>query len=454
MEASESRKVARRPKGEGTAPRLQADGRWRAELTISTDANGKRDRKVVYGATKTECSRNLRALIKDRDSGVLVNGKPPTLGEWMHHWVENIAPIKVAGGKGCRPRTLVGYRSYIRTWVDTSPVAKVRLDKLTPEHLELLYKPLRDLDRSETTISQLHRIVSRALTVAVRRGRAGSNPAQRMDAPQPASFDPDILTPDDARKLRQAAETAPDGARWLVALALGLRQGEALALAWDKIDLDAGVVHVHRELYSLPWEHGCPESKDKPGDKKPCGRRADHCKQRHSGGRFVGTPKSDAGKRTLSLPAQLVDVLRRHKEAQLRIRAEEGPRWKGFVPENGIALELVFCQRNGKAYQASKDWLAWKAFLKDAGVPAVRVHDARHTAATLLLLMGVDGRVVMDMMGWSVASMLKRYQHVLDEMKVDAAKRVGDALWADPAAPEPPQGGVVSMADFRARRKA
>jgi integrase len=440
--------AARRPKGEGTAPKLQADGRWRAELTIGTKSNGKRNRVVVYGSTKTECSRNLRAAIKNRDDGILLDGRPPTLGEWMHHWVENIAPVKV------RPRTLVGYRSYIRTWVDSSPVAKVRLDKLTPEHLEQLYKPLRDADRSESTVAQLHRIISRALTVAVRRGRAGSNPAQRMDAPQPATFDPEVLTPDDARKLRVAAEHAPDGARWLVALALGLRQGEALALAWDKIDLDAGVLHVHRELYSLPWEHGCPESEGKPDEKKPCGRRADHCKQRHSGGRFVGEPKSDAGKRSLSVPAQLVEVLRRHKEAQIRIRAEEGPRWKGFVPENGTELNLVFCQRSGNAYQASKDWQAWKAFLKAAGVPAVRVHDARHTAATLLLLMGVDGRVVMDMMGWSVASMLKRYQHVLDVMKVEAASKVGDALWAAPAAPEPDAAAVVSMADFRARRKA
>jgi integrase len=312
---------------------------------------------------------------------------------------------------------------------------------------------MRAVNRSETTVSQLHRILSRALTVAVRRGRVATNPAQRMDAPQPASFDPDILSPDDARKLRVAAETAPDGARWLVALALGLRQGEALGLAWDKVDLDAGVIHVHRELTPLPWKHGCPESEGKPEAKKPCGRRADHCKQRHSGGLFVSTPKSDAGKRDLSLPSQLVAVLRRHKQDQMRIRAEEGPRWRGFTAASGETLDLVFCQRSGNAYQASKDWQAWKAFLKKSGVPAVRVHDARHTAATLLLLMGVDGRVVMDMMGWSVASMLKRYQHVLDEMKVDAGKKMGEALWAAPVAPEP-DASVVSMADFRARRKA
>lgn len=433
--------AARRPKGEGTAPRLLPDGRWRAELTLGTDHAGKRKRLVVYGKTSRECAKALRAAANDNDNGTLLDGRPPTLGEWMHHWLENIAVTKV------KPRTMVGYRSYVRTWVDTSPVAKVRLHKLTPEHLEQIYKPMRDAGRSETTVSQLHRILSRALTVAVRRGRAVTNPAQRMDAPQPASFEPEILSPDDARKLRVAAEADSAGARWLVALALGLRQGEALALAWDKIDLDAGLLHVHRELYSLPWQHGCP-------DDAPCGRRGDHCKQRHSGGRFVGTPKSDAGKRTLSLPPQLVDALRRHKELQRCIRAEEGKHWRGFVPENVPELQLVFCQRDGNAWQPSADWRAWKKFLKDAGVSEVRVHDARHTAATLLLLMGVDGRVVMDMMGWSVASMLKRYQHVLDEMKVEAARRVGDSLWEAPAAPQPPAAAVVSMADFRARRNA
>lgn len=442
---------ARRTKGEGSAPRLQPDGRWRAELTLGTDAQGKRRRLVFYGATKTECNRNLRFALKEREDGVLVDGKAPTLGEWVHHWLDNIAPYAKV-----RPRTIVGYRSYVRTWVDNTEVAKVRLDKLTPEHLEMLYKPMRDAGRSETTVSQLHRIISRSLTIAVRRGRVSNNAAKRMDAPQPAAFEPEILTPDDARKLRAQAERDPGGVRWLVALALGLRQGEALALAWDKIDLDVGELYVHRELYPLPWKHGCPESEGKPELKKPCGRRADNCKDRHSGGRHVGKPKSEAGYRTLSLPVQLVEALRKHRSEQLRVRTEEGHRWVGFKPENGEQLDLVFCQRNGRAFGARTDWAAWKAFLGRAGVPAVRVHDARHTAATLLLLMGVDGRVVMDMMGWSQASMLSRYQHVLDEMKIEAAKKVGDALWSAPAAPdpEPHDAGVVSMADFRARRKA
>jgi integrase len=440
--------TTRGAKGEGSAPRQMPDGRWRAELGIGTDAAGKRRRQIFYAETQKECSRLLRTAVTDRENGVLVNSRTPTLGEWLDYWLDNIAAVKV------RPRTMVGYRSYIRTWVHGTKVAKVRLNKLTPEHIEQLYKPMRDAGRSETTVSQLHRILSRALTVAVRRGRAGTNPAQRMDAPQPAAFEPGILTPDDARKLRVAAEGAPDGARWLVALALGLRQGEALALAWDKVDLDAGTIHIHRELYSLPWEHGCPESVAKPDDKKACGRRADHCKLRHSGGRFVGTPKSDAGRRTLALPRQLVDSLKEHRATQIRERAEDGKRWKGFMAADGEQLELVFAQRDGNAFHASMDWRLWKAFLKGAGVPAVRVHDARHTSATLLLLMGVDGRVVMDMMGWSVASMLKRYQHVLDEMKIEAARKVGDSLWEAPAAPQPPTGGVVSMADFRARRKA
>lgn len=443
-----------RSHGDGTAY-LTSDGRWRVEVVVGVDYRGKPERKIAYAKTEVEANAKRRAMTTDLANGVLVAGRNVTLSEWMHHWMDNVPPERV------RPRTLVNYRSYVRTWVDTSPVGRVRLDKLTPDHLDKLYKPLRDAKRSTTTISQLHRIVSRALTVAVQRGRLGSNPAKRMDAPQPAAFNPELLSPEDARKLRAAAETTEGGARWIVAMALGLRQGEALALAWDRIDLENGTIKIDRELYSLPWQHGCPESTDDPTNKTPCHRRADHCKQRHSGGRFIGDPKSDAGTRSLSLPQQLTDILARHQDDQQRIRTEEGDRWTGFTAATGERLDLVFSQRDGKAMIASADWSAWKAFLKAADVPHVRLHDARHTAATLLLLMGVDGRVVMEMMGWSATSMLKRYQHVLDVMKVDAAKKMGAALWpaeveAGPE-PEPPLAavaGVLSMDAFRERRGA
>jgi len=77
------------------------------------------------------------------------------------------------------------------------------------------------------------------------------------------------------------------------------------------------------------------------------------------------------------------------------------------------------------------DWAGWKALLAEAGVRDARLHDARHTAATLLLVQGVNARTVMDIMGWTEARMLSRYQHVVDELRRDAADRMGQALWPD-----------------------
>jgi integrase len=94
---------------------------------------------------------------------------------------------------------------------------------------------------------------------------------------------------------------------------------------------------------------------------------------------------------------------------------------------------LVFATPYGKPIDARADWQEWKELLADAGVRDARLHDARHTAATLLLLQGVDSRTVMSIMGWSAESQRVRYQHVVDELRAEAARRVGAMLWGDPA---------------------
>lgn len=100
---------------------------------------------------------------------------------------------------------MVGYRSYIRVWVEDKPLGKVRLDKLKPEHFEFAYAGMRELGKSESTIAQLHRILHRALKIAVQRQRIATKPTDRMDRPQAAAFEPQILTTSDAKKLVRAA---------------------------------------------------------------------------------------------------------------------------------------------------------------------------------------------------------------------------------------------------------
>jgi integrase len=131
--------------------------------------------------------------------------------------------------------------------------------------------------------------------------------------------------------------------------------------------------------------------------------------------------KSRAGDRRVGFPRQVLDGLAAHRERQQREREHAGGMWV----EHG----LVFTTPTGMPIDPKRDWEDWKSILVEAGLRDMRPHDARHTAATLLMAKGVDRRVVMDVMGWSSESMLRRYQHVADAMRQEAAERLGDALW-------------------------
>jgi integrase len=132
--------------------------------------------------------------------------------------------------------------------------------------------------------------------------------------------------------------------------------------------------------------------------------------------------KSFAGKRTIGLPPPLVQLLREHRCEQERERLAAGQLW-----EDG---GWVFTDELGRPINPSTDYHAWKRLLKRAGVREGRLHDARHTAATVLLVLGVPERTVMDVMGWSSTSMAARYQHVTDPIRREVATRVGGLLWA------------------------
>ena len=95
-----------------------------------------------------------------------------------------------------------------------------------------------------------------------------------------------------------------------------------------------------------------------------------------------------------------------------------------------VDLDLVFAQENGRPLEPRSDHRAWRALLTDAQVPPARLHDARHTAASLLLQQGVPARVVMEVLGHSQISLtLGTYSHVVPELAEDAARRMGEALW-------------------------
>jgi len=259
--------------------------------------------------------------------------------------------------------------------------------------------------------------------------------------PEPAPADlhriPDAtvepLTLGEARRIIELSADRRNGTRWSVALGLGLRQGEALGLCWQYVDLDAGTLMVRWQLQRLAWQHGCADPHlcgkyqhrdDCPADCTGHGRA---CPQRTGGGLRLTELKSDKSRRTIAIPPPLVAALRAHRTAQLEERMTVGPAWEDH--------DFVWCQANGRPIGNHADWAEWKALLKAAGIRDARVHDARHTAATLLLAQGVDQRVVMEILGHSQISMTSKYAHVLPQVMTDAADRIGQALWGSAAKP-------------------
>ncbi len=174
---------------------------------------------------------------------------------------------------------------------------------------------------------------------------------------------------------------------------------------------------VRVQLFHLPWQHGCLGPDGGPS----CGKGPGRCPSRSGGGPVFVAVKSAAGRRALSVPGPLVEQLRRQSAAQAAERLRAGSRWQD--------LGLVFTREDGSPIRKETDSAEWHRILRLAGVRQSRLHDARHTAATLLLVQGVPAGVAMRLLGHSDARVTARYQHIVEEAAKAAAQQVGAALW-------------------------
>ncbi|MBY8877511.1 tyrosine-type recombinase/integrase [Actinacidiphila acidipaludis] len=399
-------KRAKRPDGASTIY-FGKDGYWHGRVTVGIRDDGKPDRRhVMSKVSEAEVIKKVRKLEAQRDAGkVRRAGKAWTLEAWLLHWVEEIAKPSV------RDSTYSGYEVDVRVHLIPGLGAH-RLAKLEPEHLERFYSKMLASGSKPATVHHVHRSLKTALNHALRRGHVTRNVAMLAAAPKVEEEEIDPYDLEEVQRLLTQAAKLPNSARWSVALALGLRQGEALGLRWTDVDLTRGVIRVRMNRLRPKYRHGCD------GD---CGRKAGYCKQRVRKNEDTANTKSRAGRRVIGLPDELARLLELHKEEQDRDRRRVGNAWR----ETGF----VFTSPFGEPLVPSTDYDTWKDLLVSAKVRDGRLHDARHTAATVLLILGVPERVVMQIMGWSSTAMAARYQHVTAGILRDVAERVGGLIW-------------------------
>lgn len=448
--------TTRKPNGRSSIF-LGKDGQWHGWVTVGLKPDGSPDRRHRKGKTEAEVTRKVRELEGQRESGrVSKAGRPPTVAEWMAEFLNVICERLVLSEK-MAPRTLTDYKSKSRNWI-VPLLGKHRLDRLTPEHLDTAYTTMLEEGLSPSSVLKVHRILSRALTIAVRRGRIPRNVATLIDAPSATTTEIEPLTGEEARQILAVAKTKRNGTRWSVALALGIRQGEALGLRWSYIDLTTGEIKAWFQIQRSEYEHGCddlhtcgekwhrkackksckehqhdrscnPDCKKRSHrcSKRPCPKdctsHADRCPKRTGGG-LVFRQRKGKSKLTLQCPPALLVLLRAHKKLQAAERLKAGDKWTHH--------DLVFTTHLGGPIERTEDWKQWKSILKQAGVRDARVHDARHTAATLLIEQGVHIRVVQEILGHTRVTTTERYTHVATLQMKDASNRMDQALWGTP----------------------
>lgn len=380
---------------------------WHGRVTVGVRDDGKPDRRHVRGKTQAEVTEKVRKLEKQRDSGRIAKaGQRWTVATWLTHWIDNIAiPPNIS------ENSHAGYRVDVEKHLIPG-IGAHRLDRLQPDHLEKLYAKMQRNGLKAGTAHHVHRTVRNALNEAVRRGYLGQNPVLLARAPKLDEEEPEPYDIEEVQRLLKVATERRNGVRWVVALALGLRQGEALGLKWEHVDLAKGILRVRRNRLRPKYAHGCGDT---------CGRKSGYCPQRIQTREDTGPTKSRAGRRVIGLPDPVILLLKVHQEQQ----AAECEAARQLWHDEG----WVFTKPDGRPLNPNTDYHEWKELLKQAGLRDARLHDARHTAATVLLILAVPTPTAMAIMGWSSAAMAKRYQHVLDSIRQDVASRVGGLLW-------------------------
>ncbi|MHA3700759.1 tyrosine-type recombinase/integrase [Jatrophihabitans sp. YIM 134969] len=412
----------RQPNGRSSIYK-DGDGGWHGRVTMGVRSDGRVDRRHLRGKTKAEVATKVRELEKHREAGTKTEaGRAPTLETWLRRWLDTIARPRI------KPKSYASYESDLRAHL-IPHLGGHRIDRLQTEHIETMFAAMTRAGSSAGTVQHVKRTLNAALNEAVGRGMIGRNPVTRASTPRPTNEEIEPLTTDEARTVLEAASHEVNGAAWTLALCLGLRRGEVLALHWVDVDLEQGTITVRRSMGRLPWRHGCSDpvvctkSHHRPSCKRGCTLHAVRCPEKHGGGIVFDTPKSRAGRRTVTMPQTLIGVLRSHKAQQAERQLAAGKDWEPFG--------LVFTNDTGYPLDPDAHSKDWKRLLASCGVRPARLHDARHSAATYLLVQGVDSRTVMDMMGWSQLSMTQRYQHVVPELKREAAARMDSLLWGD-----------------------
>ncbi len=363
------------------------------DMGADTSTGKRRQRKKTY-STKKEAQAGLVAWLAEIDKGTAVDRSAHTLGDVVEFWLDTHARHRVSA------RTLDGYARTIQQHI-LPTLGGVEIQKLTPARLQAFYSERIDAGCGPRTVELCHLHISQALDQAVKLGWISRNVADAATPPRWKPREMQTWDAEEARRFVAVAHQSIYGPIWLLALATGMRKGELLGLRWRDVDTGRGVASIRQTIGTLRGKV----------DIKP--------------------PKTASSRRDVHMPRGVLAALREHRRTQDERRRELGPLWDDY--------DLVFTAANGGPIHPDNLDRDYARLVRRAGVRRIRIHDLRHSFATLAIALGVPIKVVSESMGHAdIATTLRTYTHVLPAQRTDLADKVGSALFGGPADTDAP----------------
>ncbi len=367
--------------------RRRSKGSWEVVVELGRDPlTGKRRRayQTVKGPKRAAEDQQAKLFHSVR-TGAYVEPTRLTVAEYLQSWLADHVRTQV------RPSTFQSYRVQVERHLIPG-LGTIKLAQLTPLHLQRHYAQALDAGLSPRSVTYQHRLVREALQQAVRWQYLARNVADSVTPPRARRTEMKALDADQVRALLAAAAGSPDYALIYTAVYTGLRRSELLGLRWQDVSLEDGTAAIAQTLQRLVGQ-----------------------------GWVYGEPKTAKGRRPVALPPSVVEVLQRHRAAQIEDRLKIGAAWQ----DSG----LVFTTTVGGPIDPSNLSRRFGKLVAAAGVPRIRFHDLRHTHASLMLQRGVHPKIVSERLGHATVGItLDTYSHVLPGLQAEAAKQLDEWL--------------------------
>ncbi|MEZ3506324.1 MAG: site-specific integrase [Lachnospiraceae bacterium] len=383
--------MAKRGQNEGSI-RKRKDGTWEARVTIGISADGKQQRKSLYGKTRQEVSAKMTDLLNNLQKGIITNPTEMTLAEWLDFYMLEYKKQYV------KPTTYNNYTVKVKNHIKPA-IGHYKLKALRQDIIQKFVNSLSGKGLAPSTVIDIFKVLSNALETAVDDGLIVRNVANRVKLPKTTKPQITVLTQEQQNAFVEQAKVTYMGVVYIFDLCTGMRLGELLGLKWQDIDFEQNQLHIKRIIRKVkdpdnPEEHWHLE---------------------------FGTPKTPTSERIIPLNETAIKVLADVWEQQEKNKEKANTAYE----DN----DLVFCTQLGRPLDPNNIRRTCYSICAKIGVSNIHPHCLRHTFATRGAENNVDVRVMQKFLGHAtIKETADTYTHVLNDLKQSEILKLDKAV--------------------------